>query len=77
VTPSSPSWGFAGCHSVNFLKKDKMDQEQLKKYNELEKLIDKAMAHSRWPDERLEDMVEKYMGKMARLENGERPHEIN
>ena len=54
-----------------------MDQEQLKKYNELEKLIDKAMAHSRWPDERLEDMVEKYMGKMARLENGERPHEIN
>jgi N6-adenosine-specific RNA methylase IME4 len=54
-----------------------MDQEQLKKYNELEKLIDKAMAHSRWPDERLEDMVEKFMGKMARLENGERPHEIN
>jgi hypothetical protein len=54
-----------------------MNQDQLEKYSELEKLIDKAMTHSRWPDKRLEEMVEKYMDKMARLENGAQPFELN
>tara|TARA_R100001530_G_scaffold25623_1_gene20673 strand:+ start:184 stop:396 length:213 start_codon:yes stop_codon:yes gene_type:complete len=54
-----------------------MNQEQLEKYNELERLVDKAMRHSKWPNSRLEDMAERYMHKMEQLENGVEPYQLD
>ena len=54
-----------------------MNQEQLEKYNELERLVDKAMRHSQWPNSRLEDMAERYMYKMEQLENGVEPYQLD